>query len=43
MQYIRHQHSEQNCYWEDGDGGMFGFLLEGYFSVIMKISYVSIM
>jgi len=26
MQCIRHQHSEQHCYWEDGDGGMWVFV-----------------
>jgi len=28
MQCIRLQHSEQNCYWEDGEGRMFMFFLE---------------
>ena len=26
MQCIRHQQSEQNCYWEGGEGGMFVFV-----------------
>jgi hypothetical protein len=28
VQYIRHQHSERNCYWEDGDGGKCVFVCE---------------
>jgi len=43
IQCVRHQHSEQNCYWQNGEGGMCVFLWEGYFSVIIKISYVSVM
>ena len=38
VQYIGHQHSEQNWYWEDGDGGKCVFVWEGYFSIFFEDS-----